>query len=561
MEVFLLKSSACLAIFMAFYKLLLETQPMHGFKRLYLAAALLLSFTIPSITFVEYVEAAPLTVETPKLQAHLAPATQTATSFDVAHILWALYILGVLVFSIRFLKNLGRILINIQNNPKLRMQTFINVLLQDATTPHTFFNYIFLNKQKFEAQEIPEEVLLHEATHAKQKHSLDILFVEVLQIILWFNPLIYIIKNWIKLNHEFLADRAVLNQGTPTPTYQNILLAFASSTNLKDNQSSLANAINYSSIKKRFTVMKKTSSRKSVVLRSVAVVPLITMLLFGFSEQITLPKETSAVQAYQSEAKKQEVKRYNALAKKYNAIPKETRNIALEDLKTLELIYGKMSKKQRNEAQPFPECQNNQTHNNGACAEEIAEYNALAKKYNKMLTKGKNIRILKTDVDRMAYLYAEMTTKQRASAQPFPELPEPPSPPAPPEETFIMPVNKTEVAAFEKRIEEIIENQEIYDEVSMIEHLNLHTGNITPNLVPNTFIQAPPNPPEPPSPLEHVRTLADKNAVFYLDEKEISYTKAIQLLEENKSINIDLRYGTDGRPKVKLSLNPIEINP
>ncbi|MUH34368.1 M56 family metallopeptidase [Zobellia amurskyensis] len=504
MVLFLLKSTACLALFMAFYKLALENERMHGFKRLYLIMALLLSVIIPSITFVDYVEAASLANHPNDFEAPLtnlvAPsAIEESVTLNTTTFLLSIYFIGVVLFSYRFSKNLGRIFINIRNNPKLRMQSFINVLLQDVTVPHTFFNYIFLNKKEFEAREIPEEVLLHEATHAKQKHSLDILFIEVLQIIFWFNPLIYIIKSWIKLNHEFLADQAVLNQGTATPKYQNILLAFASSTNLEDNQSSLANAINYSSIKKRFTVMKKRTSKQSVVLRSVAVLPLITMLLFGFSEQITLPKEPSAIQTFQNEATEVDVDHFNLLAKKYNTIPKEQRHISLEDLKILEHIYGKMSLQQRNNAQPFPECADSKTHKTGACTEEITEYNALAKKYNKMLAKGKNIRILKTEVDRMAYLYAQMNAKQRVSAQRFPALPEPPTAPTPPEEAInVEKFVEYAVEIQENAIEEIVAHQELYDEVHVVEYIdNPHKED---TFVRKNFIVHPSSPSEPPAP-------------------------------------------------------------
>jgi len=138
-------------------------------------------------------------------------------------------------------------------------------------------------------------VILHEQTHATQKHSLDILFIELLQIVFWFNPFLYFIKHSIKLNHEFLADRAVLNKGIATSTYQNILLAFSSNAHTPP----LANSINYSStrlielftkqsfgqVKKRFTIMKTHTSKRAVWLRTLLLLPLITLVLYGFSNR------------------------------------------------------------------------------------------------------------------------------------------------------------------------------------------------------------------------------------------------------------------------------------
>jgi beta-lactamase regulating signal transducer with metallopeptidase domain len=223
---------------------------MHVFKRFYLLGALAVSFLIPLITFTTYVEM-PMTTSPVIMDAEITFATETEKNTNYwSFILWGLYALGVLYFSFKFVKNLNLLRIRIKNNPKLKRNTITLVLLKNRVIPHTFFNYIFLNKQNFEAGEIPDEVIRHEQVHARQKHSTDILIIELIQIVFWFNPLLYFIKRSIKLNHEFLADRAVLNQGADTAEYQNILLAFSSNALTP----ALANSINFSFIKKRFTL-------------------------------------------------------------------------------------------------------------------------------------------------------------------------------------------------------------------------------------------------------------------------------------------------------------------
>ncbi|WAC01361.1 hypothetical protein N7U66_14995 [Lacinutrix neustonica] len=284
MLLILLKSTACLAIFIVFYKLLLEREKMHHFKRYYLLAALVVSFAIPFITFIKYVEptiAFSYFQVDNSLALNLEPvdAPVEAPINYLPTLLWSLYGLGALLFGIKFGINLFRIFSKINKNEKQNHGNFITVLLQDLVSPHTFFSYIFLNKIKFKTNAIPQEVLLHEATHAKQKHSLDVLFIELLQVLFWFNPLLYYIKKDIKLNHEFLADEAVLKQGTDSSTYQNMLLAFSSHA----TEPELANAINYSLIKKRFTIMKTKTSRKAIWLRSLLLLPLLGGLLFSFS--------------------------------------------------------------------------------------------------------------------------------------------------------------------------------------------------------------------------------------------------------------------------------------
>jgi hypothetical protein len=283
-----------LAIFLIFYKLLLEKETIHTFKRFYLLGALIVSFIIPSITFIEYIEPVAIAIETYNPVFEVNETPQNIVIEEQINylpiILCCIYGLGVLLFGLKFCINLFRITKKIKRNPKYKKSAFTNVLLLDLITPHTFFNYIFLNKNKFETQQIPEEVLLHEEAHAKQKHSLDVLFIELLQVIFWFNPLLYISKKAIKLNHEFLADKAVLKEGIQPSTYQQMLLAFSSNA----SHPTLANAINYSLIKKRFTIMKSQTSKKAILLRSLILLPLLGGLLFSFSNTKQVEREVDS---------------------------------------------------------------------------------------------------------------------------------------------------------------------------------------------------------------------------------------------------------------------------
>ncbi|WP_299250670.1 M56 family metallopeptidase [uncultured Lacinutrix sp.] len=293
MEILILKSAACLAILMIFYKLFLEKLAIHKFKRFYLLGALVVSLIIPFITFIEYIEpqlTVPYFKADHSIPLELIPTEEIITEEPTNYLpilLWSLYGLGALLFLSKFCFNLYSIIAKINKNEKQKHNNFISVLLNDLIVPHTFFSYIFLNKTKFEAKAIPQEVILHEQTHANQKHSLDILFIELLQVIFWFNPLLYFIKKDIKLNHEFLADDAVLKQGIDSSTYQETLLQFTSNA----NQVPLAHAINYSLIKKRFTIMKTQTSRKAIWLRSLLLVPLLGGLLFNFSGREQIEKD------------------------------------------------------------------------------------------------------------------------------------------------------------------------------------------------------------------------------------------------------------------------------
>ncbi len=358
MLLLLLKSSTCLAIFMLFYKICLEQTSAHKFKRIYLVGIILISIGIPFITFMNYIETQPLLVDTslPVNHANIPnyEIEETKISHDyLPYILWSLYGFGVILFSFRFFKNLYLLIKKISHNPKYKHESFIHVLLQDPVIPHTFFNYIFINKTSFEQHTIPAEILLHEQTHARQKHSLDILFIEIIQIIFWFNPLLYFIKKDIKLNHEFLADHTVLKSGLDTSNYQNILLAFSSNA----KQYSLSNAINYSLIKKRFTIMKTQTSKTALFLRSFLILPILALSIYGFSQKVTVEKSQTIEEiTFQDDqsiegATENMMKEYNDYMTEYE----NTKNIHHDKLKRAAAIYSLMTDAQRATVKKYPE--------------------------------------------------------------------------------------------------------------------------------------------------------------------------------------------------------------
>ena len=393
MELLILKSAACLAILIAFYKLFLERLSIHKFKRFYLLAALVISIVIPFITFVEYIEPV-YNVETFVTDSFTTPLyfpTETIIEEPTNYLpilLWSLYGLGALLFASKFAINLFGIVSKINRNEKQKHNNFISVLLNDLIVPHTFFSYIFLNKTKFEAKAIPQEVLLHEQTHASQKHSLDVLFIELLHIVFWFNPLLYIIKKDIKLNHEFLADDAVLKQGIDSSSYQETLLQFTSNA----NQMPLAHAINYSLIKKRFTIMKTQTSRKAIWLRSLLLLPLLGGLLFSFSGREQVEKDAESTMVFPSE---EQVNNTNSILE----LKQDNTDSEIE--------------KSQKEATP----------------EQVIEYNKLAKHYN---AKIKNNAVIKLkDFNRIKELYNLLSDSQKKKAEPFPNFPPAPAPPPP----------------------------------------------------------------------------------------------------------------------------------
>lgn len=501
MELYLIKSTVCLALIFAFYKFFLEKESMHRLKRFYLLGGIATSFLAPALTFTQYIEVTPAPAPVLNHASISLHTTEIPSGPDYLTIfLWVVYLLGVVFFTFKFGKNLYIITQKITKNQRIRSRNLFHVLLKIPTTPHTFFNYIFLHKQSFEANEIPKEVLLHEQVHAEQKHSFDTVFMEVVQIIFWFNPLVYWVKQAIKLNHEFLADQGVLQQGTDKLLYQHILLAFSSGAATP----SMANSINYSSLKKRFTVMKANTSTRAKWIKGLLVIPLLSLLIYGFSNRklAVEPNESTSevITSQQNNPSPKEIGEYNQLAKKYNAQPKNSRVVPLSDLKRMEEIYRKMTVSQKEESQPFPEC-------------------------------------------------------------PPPPPPAPPAPPTPPVAS-LDPVDHLIRMAKENAVffyEDLpVSSEEAMKLLKKNSNLNIETvrfknSNPIVKITPGPITPSAPKALPAPDPAANLVEIAKRGGQFYLNGKEVSAEKAIKALRENEGSKIDIDETNPDHPVVWIS--------
>lgn len=528
MEIYLLKSTAILAILLLFYKLLLERQDMHVFNRFYLLAALGVAIAVPYISFVTTIEIPAQSVQAAVSDAAVSPAPPPAESLPYFKLLLgSIFALGTLYFGVWFLRNLLALAKRIRQNPKLKTGPVTKVLLEEDLTPHTFLNYIFLNRTQFESGNVPQEVLEHEKAHALQKHSWDILLVELLQIALWFHPMIYLLKKEIKLNHEFLADKTVLKKGINPRRYQHILLSFSSN----DIHSSLVHPINYSSIKKRLTVMKTQSSKTAVWLRSLLVLPLTALLLYGFSgkeimytsqktemeaEQTTHPENLHA--GIQEIATREMVEEYNKIAAYCNAQDPENLVVRVKDVNRMKAIYNQMTQEQKKSAEKFPDLTKVspppmpfQATQEKATKAMVEEYNKLVRHYR---SQDEDYMVIRPeDFGRMKYIYNLMTPEQKKNAEEFPAdlLPPPPPPPVPPAPDSVLHAPEPPAPP--------------------VEHQGLSFGFAQP--VDFTAI-----PSAPPSPLEYMKELADEGARFFLNGEEIKLEQALNLLQNGKGVSI-----------------------
>jgi len=287
---YLLKSGILLLVFYAVYKLWLENEKMFRFNRAYLLLSLVFSFVIP----LQLISVRPLlgnTLSVIQLDGVVIRTSNVVLNRDnseqiITSVLSIIYLIVACLFLVRFIVNLYSFYKKIKSNNRKVLDNVKVVLIEEATLPHSFWKSIFINKEEFETGKIPLELIAHEKAHLQQKHTLDILFIEVLQIVFWFNPLLVLFKKAIKLNHEFLADEAVNKQFDSVTAYQKLLLNFASNK----NTIALASNLNYLITKKRLIMMTKKESRFKMIFKVLMVSFVCVMSLFVFSSETIAQK-------------------------------------------------------------------------------------------------------------------------------------------------------------------------------------------------------------------------------------------------------------------------------
>ncbi len=285
-----LQVSLCWLVFYGLYYSLLSRETFFRLNRIYLIISLLCGLIAPFGQLFIEVETSSSTVmmlETfvvtaSAFQRNLKADTEGWLSLSLA--LQVIYGLGVGAMSLRFLIGLFKIFKLYQNGKKVQNEGFITVhtCLSDRQAegvhlPFSFFNYVFINENVLEKGDIPQ-IMEHEQAHVSQGHSYDVILLEVLKIIFWWNPIIYFYRHSLRNIHEYLADAAVL-RWVEKPVYGRLLI--------KQSQSgpalALANHFIFSQLKKRIIMMTRNRSQRSSLLKYVIAFPLFTVLLTLFA--------------------------------------------------------------------------------------------------------------------------------------------------------------------------------------------------------------------------------------------------------------------------------------
>ena len=263
-------------LFLAMYDFFLSKETFFVKNRWYLLSTPVLSFLLPLVNIPSFQKAVPLEyiVYLPEIIVSPERVIQEASWYQSINYLDMLFIGGVVLFSILFATKLVKI-IKLTRAYKLRKKDgYTLVLIPKQSKAFSFFNYIFLGKEIPDAQK--EQIIAHELVHSKQKHSVDLLFFELLKIMMWFNPMIYSYQKRITLVHEYISD-AVATKSAPKGEYINQLL---SNFFQVENIAFINQFYKQTLIKKRIIMMKKNQSKKMKQLKYLVLIPVLLSMLF-----------------------------------------------------------------------------------------------------------------------------------------------------------------------------------------------------------------------------------------------------------------------------------------
>ncbi len=296
MILYLLKSVLCLLLLIVVYRFILVPAGTFLFNRFFLLFAICFSLTIPLVDIDSLKTAIPdeppVLSSFPEMEQQIidfekqeisAPvlSTNAKSNGKVVTLLLSFYLLIVLILVLRYSLNIRKLLKSNRYEHAVYHGGVKLFLLDENIAPHSFLNRIFMSKEDYE-KGVSVEVLTHELAHIKQRHTWDILFVEFVKIIFWFNPILQIYAKYIRVNHEYLADRTVIKNYQDIKNYQLQLIQYLSKFHSPD----FASHLNYSITKKRFEMMKKKISRTVAVISITALIPILFFALMAFSPSI-----------------------------------------------------------------------------------------------------------------------------------------------------------------------------------------------------------------------------------------------------------------------------------
>ncbi|MBV5312847.1 MAG: TonB family protein [Prolixibacteraceae bacterium] len=322
--IYILESTICISLLYLLFRLLMRKETSFAVNRATLLTIVAASVIVPLVQLPQlmqtpvHVELIPEFSEN-KIQIQNLPATENATSSVVQQpviestpatneltipletLLRYFYLAGVLVALLLFIQNVIQIFM-LSRKAKVQQMDGYRLLIVDREVPSfAFGRSVIISQTDYDAH--GPAILAHEQAHIRQNHFVDLLLLELVRTIHWFNPAVYALIGDMKEIHEFQADEQTLHSGIDAKQYQLLIIQ----KGVGPRRFALANSFNHCQIKKRITMMNKSKTSKAWRWKVATFLPLLALLLMAFGNRNERPIEKIApnekLSVHQSELK------------------------------------------------------------------------------------------------------------------------------------------------------------------------------------------------------------------------------------------------------------------
>ena len=287
----LLPIAATIAVLWLVYRLLFRNSNRLYFNRFFLITSMLLALAMPMLGLLSGMEVPQMAIlkqnmfngmmlsevivthdGQPMLPEVIVTTNTTPSRFSVWQVMGGIYLIGVGVMTLLFLIKLGRLVVLIIRSPKRKMSSCTAVFTGREQGSFSFFCYAF-----FPNENVDPDIMRHEMSHIAHHHSWDILFAEVMMILQWFNPFIYLYKKELQSLHEYQADRDVVATGVDKKNYMMLILQQCTAVDF----SGMSNNFSLILTKKRIKMITKNEKAKGLWWRLLATLPVLAILLIA----------------------------------------------------------------------------------------------------------------------------------------------------------------------------------------------------------------------------------------------------------------------------------------
>jgi beta-lactamase regulating signal transducer with metallopeptidase domain len=291
---YLLQVAICHTVFYLLYRTLYSNLAYFNFSRIYLLSATVISFIIPllsigvwqpsdhalgsSLSFLALISQGSVTA------ARSETTDPAVSSYDLVNLLFpallTIYLIGCLFVSYKLLRSLWKIHMLIKSKEMVREENYRIVRLKNGPAFFSFMTWIFINENKNSLkQDEYSTVLLHEQAHVRQKHSYDLLLMEIAGVVCWFNPFVKKLKNSLCQVHEYLADKAVMNTKQDPDAYSKLIIRLSHHYEAER----FVHPFSVADLKSRINMLYIQKQSKMKAVRFVAIIPLLGLLMMVFS--------------------------------------------------------------------------------------------------------------------------------------------------------------------------------------------------------------------------------------------------------------------------------------